>query len=200
MIFEWDDFGVNHEISDMCQSHDCRDQLYRLKEVNPKFKATLFTIPAEVTLELLLWYDQNKDWIELAVHGFTHSSNYECSNWTYQEMDNAMKLVDNFGRFVKGFRAPGWQISNEVYRWLKEHGWWVADQGYNDDRRPIDLKAYVNNNGKFRAMGTAVEAYHGHTWNVGALGGEPNGIYEDYDKVEKLVKEAKDFQFVSELF
>lgn len=202
MVFEWDDFGCNHEISNACQSHDCRDQLYRLKEVNPAFKATLFTIPAEVTVELLNWRQANANWIEFAVHGFTHSSNWECNEWTYDQMDNAMKVVQAYNSFVKVFRAPGWQISSDCFKWLLDHNWVVADQSYNDDRRPLGLRAYINNNGEFRVSGRKepVEAYHGHTWNVGAVGSDPNGIYEDFDKVEKLVKEAKEFKFVSELF
>ena len=55
IVFDSDDFGANHEISNMCQSHDCRDALLKLKEVNSAFKATLFAIPGEMTQELLDW-------------------------------------------------------------------------------------------------------------------------------------------------
>lgn len=206
MIFEWDDFGCNHEISTMCQSHDCRDQLLRLKAVNPAFKATLFAIPGEMTYELLEWCFKNNDWIELAVHGFYHTDNWECEKIEWSKiqanMDLFEEMIDLY--FVKGFRAPGWQISQDMFEWLEDNGWWVADQSYNDDRRPKELKAYVNYNGNFTAFDGknpfGVEAYHGHTWNVGVHGGEPNGIYEDYDKVERLVREAENFQFISELF
>ena len=197
MIFEWDDFGANHVISDQCQSHDCRDQLDKLHILNPAFKCTLFAIPGEMTLELGNWCDANKSWIELAYHGAFHTSNYECEKMSYEEFD--AKMQDAFrifgGLFADGFRAPGWQISDDIYRWLKDHGWWVADQGYNDHRRPKDLRAYVNYDGVFKVGGEEVPAYHGHTWDVGW-----NGIYEDYDKVESLVREAKEFKFVSELF
>lgn len=208
MIFEWDDFGCTHEISLMCQSYDCRDQLLRLREVNPKFKATLFAIPGEMTMELLNWCKVNDDWIELAFHGFFHASNYECEKMTYERFDELMQLLVKHGLdqyFVKGFRAPGWQISDGIYEWLKDNGWWVADQGYNDTRRPAQLNAYVNYNGQFKVLPKVgepkeVEAYHGHVWNVGALGNEPNGIYEDFDKVVNLVENATEFKFISELF
>ncbi len=199
MLFEWDDFGCDHIISSMCQSHDCRDQLNRLKELNPKFRTTLFAIPGEMTMELIGWCQQNKDWIELAVHGFFHSSNYECEKMTYDEMDFYISSFSPLinGNFVKVFRAPGWQISDGCIKWLRDHNWIIADQAYNDDRRPLDLKSYVyNDNDKtYRAAGSKVEAYHGHTWNVGW-----NGIYEDYDKVEGLVKDCEEFKFVSEMF
>lgn len=207
MIFEWDDFGCDHIISDQCQSHDCRDQLLRLKTLRPEFKATLFAIPAEMTMELLQWCKKNAAWIELAVHGFGHISNYECSDWTYEQMDIIMKTVGSFKAFVPIFRAPGWQISDDCLKWLADNNWIVADQSYNDERRPKELRAYINYDGEFkiyRPIGSnspaevvymKQEAYHGHTWNVGW-----NGIYEDYDKVESLVREAEDFKFISELF
>lgn len=212
MIFEWDDFGANHVISDQCQSHDCRDQLDNLHILNPAFKCTLFAIPGEMTMELLDWCKANKSWIELAQHGFFHTSNYECEKMTYEQFDELMHSsvthrVQQY--FVNGFRAPGWQISDDIYRWLQDNGWWVADQSYNDDRRP-EMKAYINYPDGFivvnpkwakydESLGVpfrkAVEAYHGHTWNVGW-----NGIYEDWEKVESLVRETTEFKFVSELF
>ena len=201
-VFEWDDFGANHVISDMCQSHDCRDKLLELKEINPDFKATLFAIPGEMTYELLEWSKKNKSWVELAYHGIFHSSNYECERMTYNEFNFKMTALEiAYGNyFVQGFRAPGWQISDGIYRWLQERDWWIGDQGYNDDRRPAYMDAFVNYGGKFKVLPRVgnpydVEVYHGHTWDVGW-----NGIYEDFEKVKVLVNEAKDFQFVSELF
>mgnify|MGYP001603511258 CR=1 FL=1 len=206
MIFEWDDFGANHVISDQCQSHDCRDQLDKLHVLNPAFKCTLFAIPGEMTQELLNWCKANESWIELCVHGFCHSSNYECEKMSYQEFDHLMSPSAGFGDminryFEKIFRAPGWQISDDIYRWLERHNWIVADQEYNTERRERiapNLRAYINNNGQFHVY--SVEngpepAYHGHTWDVGW-----NGIYEDYEKVADLVKNATEFKFVSELF
>lgn len=199
-VFDADDFGIDHIISDMCQSHDCRDMLNQLKAVNPNFKATLFTIPAYVTMELLMWASSNADWIELAVHGFDHNSNYECEKWTYEQMDAAMSLVANFGAFTKGFKAPGWQISDGCLQWLSDKGWWVADKNYNNDRRPKYLRAYVNydgndmrvhHNGKVSEI---IPASHHHTWNcVG------NGVYEQSEYLIELVKETKDWKFVSEV-
>lgn len=201
ICFDSDDFGCDHIISDMCQSHDCRDVLIALHEANPAFKATLFAIPFEMTPELLAWSKTNKDWIELAQHGFLHLSNYECEKLTYEEFSTHMTNVYNFtgGFFVKGFKAPGWQISDDIYQWLKDNGWWVADKNYNNDRRPKDLPAYVNYDGNdMRVCYNGIEsddipATHHHTWNVGW-----NGVYEQFDYLMDLVKREKEFQFVSE--
>lgn len=201
MVVDFDDFGANHIISDQCQSHDCRDKLDALHYANPAFKVTLFTIPAELTYELAEWCKANNQWVELAVHGIKHRDNYECSQMSYEEFDTAINsmqpMIDTY--FVKGFKAPGWQISDDIYRWLKDHGWWVADQSYNNDRRTKELRAYVNNNGSFSVqcpdkMFEVASAWHGHTWNcVG------NGIYETYEQVEGLVRNASEFKFISEV-
>lgn len=203
MILDFDDYGCNHVISDQCQSHDCRTQLDALHYANPGFKVTLFAIPGEMTPELIKWCAANELWVELAVHGFYHTSNYEVHQMSYDEFDSHMHelsgVIDEF--FVRGFKAPGWQISDGAYEWLKRNGWWIADQSYNNERRPIDLPAYVANGKDFYAVKTGgvpsesdrVEAWHGHTWNcVG------NGIEETFEHVKTLVQNADSFQFVSE--
>lgn len=198
MVIDFDDFGANHVISDQCQSHDCRDKLDALHYANPNFKVTLFTIPYEMTMELAEWCKANSGWVELAIHGARHSNNYECEKMTYDEFNAHIESIRaTWGDlFTTGFKAPGWQISDDIYSWLLDNGWWVADQAYNNERRPEGLKAYVNDNNVFMVDGQppAIEAFHGHTWNcVG------NGIYELYDQIESQVKKATDFKFVSEV-
>jgi hypothetical protein len=207
MTVDFDDFGANHIISDMCQSHDCRDKLVELKNLTPKFKVTLFTIPCEVTPELGAWCFENRDWVEIAYHGFFHTSNYECEKTSYEEFGSQMgAMIEHFGDlFVNGFKAPGWQISDDVLKWLADHEFWVADQSYNDERRPEQLPAYINNNGKFLAYlprsapeqvapVKTVEAWHGHTWDcVG------NGIYETFDQLRQATEKVDEFKFISEV-
>lgn len=186
LVFDSDDFGANHIISDMCQSHDCRDQLDKFHYANPNLKATLFAIPGYMTPEIAEWCRANSGWIELAVHGIFHSSNYECENMTYEEFDTAINnlqpMIDTY--FVKGFKAPGWQISDDIYRWLQEHGWWVADQDYNNDRRPEGLPAYIIGD----------NSLHTHTWDCCG-----NGVYELEDQIKNDIKDIESFKFVSEV-
>lgn len=199
IVFDSDDFGCNHVISDMCQSHDCRDMLMSFKEANPLFKATLFAIPNEMTPELFKWYKDNKEWIELAIHGFTHSSNYECEKLSYVDFGRwltgywpAWTYMKDY--FIKGFKAPGWQISDGAYQWLMENGYWVADQAYNNERRPKELPAYVNDNGQFSANGISYTGAHYHTWDcVG------NGVYEKHDEIIQIIGNETEFKFISEV-
>lgn len=201
IVWDADDFGANHVISDMCQSHDCRDQLDKFHLANPNFKATLFAIPFQMTPELAMWCKINESWIELAIHGFYHSSNYECEKITYEQMQQYMELVYRMWptSFVKGFKAPGWQISDDAYKWLKDNGFWVADQSYNDERRPKDLPAYIvmGNEGKVlydnRESDIMVASHH-HTWNC--MG---NGVYEQEEYIINLIKDESDFRFISEI-
>lgn len=196
LIFDSDDFGVNHVISQQTESHDCRDVLLEFRRINPNFKATLFTIPGEVTAELLAWCQKNRDWIEVAVHGFFHQTNTECEKLTYDDfaffMSEFKDILDTV--FVKGFKAPGWQISDDVLRWLKEHDYWVADQPYNDSRRPEGLKSYVIRGDGWPKNELSTQI-HTHTWNcVG------NGVYELYEPIiEKIKDKERIFKFVSEV-
>lgn len=199
IVWDADDLGSNHVISDMCQSHDCRDKLDEFHYINPNFKATLFAIPAEMTYELAEWCYANRQWIELAVHGIKHSSNYECEKMTYDEFDDLIRplstMIDTY--FVRGFKAPGWQISDDIYDWLLRNGWWVADQGYNDKRRPSELPAYVNYDGNFRKYGEINPEYigkHYHTWDC--MG---NGVYELSDQIKQDIQGETEFKFVSEI-
>lgn len=201
LVIDMDDMGADRIISDMCQSHDCRDKLDEFHYANPNFKATLFAIPAQMTYELAEWCYANQQWIQLAVHGIRHSSNYECEKMTYEEFDEAIKplqtMLDTY--FVKGFKAPGWQISDGIYKWLVEHDWWVADQSYNNQIRPKDLPAYINDNGYF-STSNSLEGYpnfnglHYHTWDcVG------NGVYELSDQIKQDIQGEEEFKFISEL-
>jgi hypothetical protein len=149
-----------------------------------------------MTFEMIDWCYANRGWIELAVHGIYHSSNYECEKLTYEEFDEKIEpllpMIETY--FTKGFKAPGWQISDGVYQWLVDHGWWVADQGYNDARRPESLPAYINYNSNFKARGEDIKGIHTHTWNcVG------NGIYELFDDITNKIKDETEFRFVSEV-
>lgn len=198
IVFDSDDFGANHVISEQCQAHDCRDILDKLHYANNNFKVTLFAIPGEMTAELAVWCKANNGWVELAVHGFFHSDNWECEKMTYDEFDKKMQffkpMLDEY--FVKGFKAPGWQISQDVLEWLHDRNWWVADQSYNDSRRPKSLPAYVNNSGTFYVQDKDLKftGIHTHTWNcVG------NGVYELYDQLVEQMGDETEFRFISEV-
>lgn len=156
------------------------DLLNKLHETNPKFKCTIFAIPARCTNEFL---ESLPEWIEIAVHGWSHPTPTECQNWTYERMN---KLLDEpvLKYFKKIFKAPGWQISDGCYQALLERDYIVADQQYNTDRRPEGLKVYE----------LGENSWHGHIQNVCG-----NGIEETFNTLVERIKGETDFRFVSEL-
>lgn len=155
-------------------------RLRRLKELRPDFRCTLFAIPALCPPD---WLASMPEWVELAMHGWTHDSVFECREWSKERMLRRMHepIVEMY--FVQGFCAPGWQISDGCYEALLEEGWWVADQHLEDARRPKKLKVYLYEEGH----------WHGHTHNVCG-----NGIEETWDALVAAVNSARRFEFASE--
>jgi len=168
------------DIDDHHDANDAMPWMERLKEINPLFKATLFAVPA---LGSKLFWHSHPDWIELAVHGWQHPDPYECAQWTKQRMLYAMDTAPE--GFVNGFKAPGWQINDEIYEALLERDWWVADQHLEDHRRPSGLRTYFYEDGEDR--------HHGHVQNVC-----DNGLEETWDDLVAKVGQASEFHFCSE--
>lgn len=172
MVFDWDDFHEhNHKL----------DRLWELKRLRPDFRCTMFAVPG---LGSDGFWEAVPDWIELAVHGWQHPDPYECAVWSYGRMEALLDepVVERF--FVEGFKAPGWQISDDCYRVLKDRGWWVADQHLEDNRRPVGLHTYFYEDGH----------WHGHIQDVCG-----NGLEETWAQVVDLVRHAPSFEFASEV-
>ena len=172
MTFDWDD---------AYDGHDALDRLRQLQEMRPDFRATLFAIPGLCTPA---WCESLPGWVELAVHGWRHESNYECAAWTQDDMESCLDQPIVRAYFVEGFKAPGWQISDACYQVLHELDWWVADQHLEDGRRPAELRTYLYEDG---------HNWHGHIDNVCG-----NGIEETWPQVVELVEGAEEFRWASE--
>lgn len=171
MVFDFDDFSEhNHKY----------ERLWALKELRQDFRCTLFAVPG---LGSDGFWSDVPDWIELAVHGWKHPDPYECAVWSRERMERLLDepVVDRF--FVRGFKAPGWQISDACYRVLVDRGWWVADQHLEDGRRPVGLRAYFYEDGN----------WHGHVQDVCG-----NGIEETWLELRDAVRAAPSFEFASE--
>jgi hypothetical protein len=119
------------------------------------------------------------------------------------------------GFITKGFKAPGWQISDACYRVLLDEGYWVADQKYNDERRPKALPVYrlrpggvdyVDQHGRMLWQGgladprrsiNQVQQIHGH---IGHLGGHNDNALElILPDVMKAARRDSDFRFIREV-
>ena len=171
MICDWDDF---------CESNHRLDLLMQLHDANPAFRCTLFAIPGLCPESFLAWLP---DWLELAVHGWMHPDPREAENWTYDQAVAVMGAAPD--GFVKGFKVPGWQISDDTYQALIDAGWWCADHPDNNGRRPAGLRAHVCGTG---------DHWHGHIQNVCG-----NGLEETFPMVLERVRAAESFELISEV-
>jgi hypothetical protein len=175
LVVDFDDFhDGNHRI----------DLLIRLKEINPAFRCTLFAIPRKCDHEWMLFLRRSFDWLEFAVHGDTHDSVYECADWSAERMLEAM--IDRPAWAVRGFKAPGWQISDGCYETILRQGWWVADHSDNDRRRPAGILSYVYQN--------YPRSWHGHIQDVCG-----NGLEERFAELAGTAGSTDAFRFASEV-
>lgn len=181
LVADWDD---------VWDGHHKLDRFHELKQINPKFKATLFAVPGRCTRGFL---EQVPDWLELAVHGWLHPDPYECLHWPKERLLEVMDhpLVKTY--FVQGFKAPGWQISAGCYEAIAERGWWLADQRYNDGRRPVQIRVHCEGDGGDCRRDGVGDHWHGHIQDVC-----DNGLEETWDRVVERIKGEEEFRFVSE--
>ena len=212
-IVEADDFMDKYDRNGL-------EMLFYWRAKYPNFKITLFTIPNKISPEMLLLISRHRDWINLAIHGWDHDSNFECWSWDY---DKAKALVSRalslwvepeVGHpYVPIFKAPGWMITGNdkgegsgyplqshnklasdnqgVYKALKDLGCTVFDRHYNKQFRPEGLTVVC--------VDCNPNIIHMHTWDMetGDLNGK-NG----FRQVEELHgvpwNRETEFFFVSE--
>lgn len=118
------------------------DLLMGLKGTIPDFKVTLFAIPGRCS-KAFVQDCLAIPWIDLVPHGWMHRSSTESLKWNKEQMLECLGNAERVGFTTRGFKAPGWQISNACYEGLLEWKYWVADQSYNNRRRPPSLPVYL---------------------------------------------------------
>jgi hypothetical protein len=152
VVLDLDDFSPDRE-------SNCLDWLFELKKKHRNFKVTLFTILGRWNVDLLRDVAR-MDWIELAAHGYKHINNDEAFEWTKQEWYDMLNRYEQTGIFVKGFKAPNWEMSPLGYQVLKDMGWWVA---VRKSQLPEVLPGM-----RYYCFETNVFGAHGHTWTMAA--------------------------------
>lgn len=212
-IVESDDFQDKYDRNGL-------EMLFYWKAKYPKFKITLFTIPNKTSLEFVkLVLTRNFDWIELAVHGWDHDSNFECWEWDYDKTTALMNRLPKqallgTSYYKNIFKAPGWMITGgpngegsgyplqphnklssdpqAVYKSLIDKDFLIFDRHYNSLLKP--------EKGKFVCVDCNPDLIHMHTWDMvtGDLNGkngfrqveELHGVPWDQDTEFKFVSEA----------
>lgn len=172
------------DLDDFCEENNGLDMLFQLRAAVPNFRVNLFTIPGRCTTGFLTEV-RKLEWVDMIPHGFNHPTSRECENWTYQQTLDYLDYLEPLC-LTRGFKSPGWVINDATYEALLTRGYWIADQAYNDYRRPDGLRAYILD------MPTKI---HGH---IGHLGGHNANalelIYAD------LLKLRGEFMFIKDLW
>ena len=184
--------------------------LFYWKSKYPKFKITLFAIPGRTPNGFLdIVKCAGNDWMEFAVHGWEHESNFECYGWDYEKTKALMQRIENTGKYVKIFKAPGWSITpgyngypasekdalysdpTAVYRALTDMDYIIIDRHYNASVRP--------QNARIACIDCNPDIVHFHTWNVPST--DPNGRNGFQDVEERFGvpwDNETEFYFISE--
>lgn len=162
------------------------DLLLELKAANPLFRMTAFCVQGRGSDE---YWDSLPDWIELAGHGHVHSSPREAETWTYEQTMEV--LLAKPQAFKKGWKSPGWQVSDGTYMALMDMDFWIADHWGNNYRRPEGIMAHVIS----EAAGAGADPEHLHLHVDDVCG---NGIAESFSGVLSRVTAARSFSLISE--
>lgn len=178
------------DFDDLCDQYNPWPQLETLKLNEPDLKVTLFTIPMRCSKQLLKHYAAEKAWIELAMHGWWHTTG-ETFSWTREEALDKMRRAEDMGIDGHGFKAPKWLIDPVVYEAAAELGWYIADHKKNRFRpTQAGERIYISDlrlrDGKLRRL-------HGHTRNVC-----DNGIEEAFN-LFMLPRGKFEYRFISEV-
>lgn len=174
---------INFNIVDADDFHQKNNGFELFKHIRntiPDFKINLFCVVG-LCKKAFINDCKKMEWLDLIPHGWKHPGPLECLSWSYQESIKYLDKIESLG-LTKGFKAPGWQISNGMYQALLERGYWVADQEYNNNRRHKELKTYIIDK---------PNKYHYHIQNVCG-----NGIEEKLDEILSL---KGDFKFIKEI-
>lgn len=128
------------DADDFAETNHDLDVLRWIKDRNPCFRLTLFVIPAACSLPWLRSM-MEVEWFRLVPHGWAHKTSRECQDWSFDTSRRYLDAMEALG-LHHGFKAPGWQVSDGMFAALEERGWWIADQKYNDARRPEGLRVF----------------------------------------------------------
>lgn len=167
------------DADDFCIGNTGLNLLTEIRHKIPNFKITMFTIIGKCTSNFIKYCQDNFPWMDLVPHGMFHTTPYECATWDYEYCLDYLNYIEQFN-LTKGFKAPGWQVSDGCYKALLEKDYWIADQKYNTHRRPPGLKVYE----------LQPNSAHYHVQNVCG-----NGLEESLPHILNL---SGDFMFIKD--
>lgn len=180
------------DVDDLCETNyrTALNMLCFLKNKFENFKVTAFTIPALCNDAFFSNMYRTYPWISMVPHGLFHQTARECESWNYEKSVWYLRSMQKNNYLVRGFKAPGWNISDGMYKACLEEGYWVADHPKNKERRPKGLMVY-----DFTEEEEGYTKLHFHVDSVCG-----NGLKEaiEYSHLHWRLKEEDEFYFVGE--
>jgi len=107
----------------------------KLKKRMPAMKITLFTVPfwnfikpLNEDSEFCKWFEKNKEWVEIAIHGYTHTGEIynrpvECKRSYEEQKEMFSKSIQILKKFLPkkyGFKAPGNHYNEHTQKVLED--------------------------------------------------------------------------------
>lgn len=153
----------------------------------PNFKVTFFVNPGQCSNEFLK--KVNVEWAELAYHCQNHSGGFK--HWSKDEAKQYLLKYHTEFNFIKGFKAPGWKITQPLIDACKELGFWIAS--INTVPVDIDRKYYT-----FYKKGEGLLELDTHIQYYGHL--QSYNFHENLKELEEYcLQHDSEFKFISEV-
>ena len=172
---------------DMWEGNDHWEVFEKFHKKFPNFKVTFFVNPGPCSDDFLRKI--NQEWTELAYHCQNHSGGFK--RWSKEEVKKYLLKYHNEYGFSKGFKAPGWKITQNIIDACKELGFWIA----SISTVPIDIdRKFYTYYKKGEGLNHLVEysEYYGHL--------QSHNFYENLKELEEhCIEHDPDFKFVSEV-
>ena len=124
---------VYYTVDDICAKHlEGLKRLEALRTTVPEFRMTAFVIAGDLNAAVTEWLKQNRDWVEVGVHGWRHDDPPEMER-PYEERTGRLRRAFEALRPLLpqryGYRAPGFQMTATSYALVKEMGfYYIAHQ------------------------------------------------------------------------
>ena len=176
-------------LDDMWLGNDNWETFVDFQKKFPKFKATFFVNPGQGPCTDEFLKKINQPWTELAYHAENHSGGFK--NWTKEDAKKyLLKYYNEYG-FVKGFKAPGWKITQNIIDACKELDFWVA----SINTVPVDIEKIYYTSFK---KGEGLLYLKNYTQYYGHL--QSYNFHENLKELEQhCIENDPDFKFVSEM-
>ena len=181
---------------DIRESCDRWEAFEKLFQEFPEIKVTFFVITEKSESEFFKKIKTKNT--ELVFHSFEHSGHW--LDWTVEKAKEWLLKYQNFG-FEKGFKAPGWRLTDNIRIACKELGFWLC----SSPTIPVNTKQYWYTYPQegFREYDNYVEFYdhveHQHYDGKQWIKDE-NVFFENLEKLKQYCRQNKiDFKFITEV-